>query len=343
MSIITNGDFANGLAGWTVEQGGTTAPTASGGVVHFGQAGEVQNGDQLIQNVALVAGETYTLTFEMTAVSDAYGGYGINIQLEDVNDTSGFTDIGSATVDNGDTNTVTITFTSPYDSPDLIIRGQFGFGPNGGTSELILDNFVLTCFVRGTRISTPTGEVAVEDLAVGDLVNTVDGGPQPIRWIGSRVVRASEMHYRPEWAPVVIPAGALGKGSPSRDLFLSPCHRVLLSGPRLEMFLGESEGLVPVKLLIGLVEGVRSLAGSQLPTGDTEYFHILFDEHQIVVSEGIETESFHPAARTVSTFDDETKDEIISLFPEMEEDLDFACPAARRVIKAFEVPLLVDH
>ena len=343
MPIIANGDFSDGLAGWTVEQGGATAPAVVDGSVVYGGPNDVQNEDKLIQNVALVSGQTYTLTFDMTAVMDAYGGYGLNIQLQDVNGASGFTDIGSATVDNGQTNYVSITFTSPYDNPDLIIRGQFGFGPTEptSTSQLILDNFVLICFVRGTRIMTPDGEVPVEDLKVGDLVNTLDDGPCPIRWISSRVVSAADTRLRPEWRPVLVPAGALGQGTPTRDLLLSPSHRVLLRGPQLEMFFGEHEGLVPVKALIGFVDGIRFVSDLSDMNDEVEYFHILFDSHQIIVSEGAETESFHPAARTVSAFDDETKSEIFALFPQLDESLDFGMETVRRVIKGYEVPVLM--
>lgn len=44
--------------------------------------------------------------------------------------------------------------------------------PNEGT---------VPCFVLGTRIATPDGEVPVEDLVPGNLVLTADHGPQPLR------------------------------------------------------------------------------------------------------------------------------------------------------------------
>lgn len=343
MPLITNGDFSNGLTGWTVSQGGNTAPTVVGGEVVFGESNEVQNGDQLVQNVALEAGTEYTLTFQMTAVEDDFGGYGLNIQLQDVNGGSGFTDIGSHTVTNGETTTVTITFTSPYDNPDLIIRGQFGFGPTDpdATSALILDDFVLTCFTRGTLIRTPNGLVAVEDLEEGDLVDTLDDGPCPVRWIGSRIVSVKQAQARPEWRPVLVPAGALGDSKPTRDLLLSPCHRVLLRGARLEMVLGSDEALVAVKSLVGHIDGIRVINDLSQFNDGIEYFQILFDTHQVVWSEGAETESFHPVERTVSSFDADAKNEIMALFPELEGTLNFKMETARRVVKSYEVPPLM--
>ena len=62
------------------------------------------------------------------------------------------------------------------------------------------------CFTPGTLITTPEGPRRVEEIRVGDLVTTMDHGPQPVRWIGRRTVGAMD-----GFAPVRIEAGALGK------------------------------------------------------------------------------------------------------------------------------------
>lgn len=36
------------------------------------------------------------------------------------------------------------------------------------------------CYTAGAKIKTPRGHIAVENLKVGDLVSTVDSGPQPV-------------------------------------------------------------------------------------------------------------------------------------------------------------------
>jgi hypothetical protein len=311
------------------------------GAVVYGSAGDVQNGDQLIQSVALVAGQEYTLSFTISAEADSYGGYGLNVQLQDISGSSGYFDIGSATVTNGETTTVSFTFISPYDSPSLIIRGQYGYGPTGSnaTTALILDDIVITCFARGTLIRTPKGEIAVQDLQAGDLVETLDDGPCPIQWVGSRLVSPDFMRLRPELRPILVPAGALGDGLPLRDLLLSPAHRVLVRSSRLDLLFGMHEGLVPVKMLVGCIDGIRVVNDTAALAGGIEYFHILFNKHQIVWSEGAETESFHPAERTVSTLDAGTRSEIMDLFPEMAGALNFQMETARPVLKSYEARL----
>ena len=85
-------------------------------------------------------------------------------------------------------------------------------GGLSGTAEL-LDGTIVTftgieeiiCFASGTNILTSAGEVAIEDLQVGQLVATLDHGLQPLRWVGSRKVSAAG-----KLAPIVIRAGVLG-------------------------------------------------------------------------------------------------------------------------------------
>ncbi|MFD1281513.1 Hint domain-containing protein, partial [Methylobacterium goesingense] len=70
---------------------------------------------------------------------------------------------------------------------------------NGFTDVFLAD---VACYVTGTRIRTEHGEVAVEDLRVGDRVLTGAGQHRPIRWIGSRAL-APRRHPRPGQAQPV--------------------------------------------------------------------------------------------------------------------------------------------
>ena len=198
-----------------------------------------------------------------------------------------------------------------------------------------IENVVIVCFTAGTRIMTEAGLVAVEDLAPGDLVTTRDNGLQPLRWVGRIVLSMADLQARPALQPVRIGAGALGGAGPDRSMMLSPQHRVLVEGARAEMYFGESEVLVPAKHLIGLAEISRTV-----PSGGVTYVHILFDRHEIVLSDGIWTESFQPAERTLGALEDAARAEVLALFPELNADATLF-PAARLTLKAHEARVLV--
>jgi len=178
------------------------------------------------------------------------------------------------------------------------------------------ENTGIVCFARGTRILTANGERPIEELAVDDLVITLDHGAQPIRWIGSaRVPAVGAM------APIVIEAGVLGNHS---RLKVSPQHRMLLSGWQAELLTGEEEVLVAAKMLVN-DQTIRREEG-----GMVEYFHMLFDSHEIVIAEGAPSESFHPGKQGWGTLAEEARAEILTLFPMLEgENFDAYGPSAR--------------
>jgi hypothetical protein len=75
------------------------------------------------------------------------------------------------------------------------------------------------CFLRGTRLLTPSGERKIEDLRIGDLVATLSGEAKPITWIGRRVYRrATDSRYPKSILPVRVARGALGPDAPHCDL-----------------------------------------------------------------------------------------------------------------------------
>lgn len=186
----------------------------------------------------------------------------------------------------------------------------------------------IPCFAAGTRILTARGTRPIEALAVGDLVETRDNGLQPIRWIGRRRVRAEG-----RFAPVVIEAGAMGAHD---RLVLSPQHRVLVLHPMAEILFGEGEVLVAAKDLVN-DRSIRIRAG-----GEIEYFHLLFDEHQILWSEGLPTESFHPGPVTLNGFEDAVRGEILDLFPDIDPETGAGYSAAARPsLRGYEAAALL--
>ncbi|MBU2888896.1 Hint domain-containing protein [Celeribacter halophilus] len=181
---------------------------------------------------------------------------------------------------------------------------------------------IVPCFVRGTPILTDKGERPIEALRKGDLIVTKDSVLQPIRWIGSTRVHADD-----RFAPVVISAGAMGN---SIELRVSPQHRLLIEGWKVELNLGVSEALIPAKHLT-MNEGIYIEAG-----GSVEYFHILFDQHEIIYSAGIPSESFYPGAQSIHALDEDQRTEILTLFPELAHSSTNFGLEARTSVKAHE-------
>ena len=219
----------------------------------------------------------------------------------------------------------TLTITGDGDTEKFNFTYTVSDGTNDDTAFVTVDS--VPCFVAGTLIATPAGERAVETLRAGDLVLTRDDGAQPLRWIGSRTIAATG-----DFAPVHINAGALGD---HRALSVSPQHRVLIDGPLAELLFGEAEVLVAA---LDLVDGANV---TRREGGDVTYVHLLFDRHQVIRSEGLETESFLPGPRTGSMFERPVIDEICRLFPQLDPDTGHGYgSAARRILRRFEALLL---
>ncbi|MGA0613707.1 Hint domain-containing protein [Paracoccus sp. KR1-242] len=198
----------------------------------------------------------------------------------------------------------------------------------GDDNQLIMDATIV-CFTRGTLIATPTGPRKVEDLQVGDLVETLDHGPQPIRWIASRKIDGGSLDLRPELRPIRIPAGALGKGYPQQDLLVSPQHRIALASSVIEGLFGEDEVLVSAKMLIGH-RGIAAEAASEV-----EYFHFILDQHELVWANGALTETMLAGPMALKALGAEQCRELALIFPEIAMP-GFVPTPARRVLKRHE-------
>jgi ELWxxDGT repeat protein len=143
-------------------------------------------------------------------------------------------------------------------------------------SDLTVGYFNPACFLAGTRILTPVGEVPVEALAIGDLVITASGAAAPIKWLGRRSYRAREAAAHPGVAPIRIGAGCLGCGLPRRDLMLSPSHALFLDGV-----------LVPAGELVNGTTVLRERV-----CGEVHYIHIELQRHDVILAEGAPCETF---------------------------------------------------
>ncbi|MGL6209320.1 MAG: Hint domain-containing protein, partial [Paracoccaceae bacterium] len=211
------------------------------------------------------------------------------------------------------------------------ITGTVKLGASGDT--FAVNSFEklerIVCFGRGTMIRVAGGaEAAVEALRIGDLVETLDAGPQPVRWIGMRRYHAADLAAAPHLRPIRIAEGALGRGLPERDLTVSPQHRMLVSGKIVQRMFAVDEVLVAAKQLLDL-PGIDRLGDE----AGVDYFHIMFDRHQVVFAQGAPSESFFVGREAVAALDAEARAEVLAVFPDLAgESVDACMPPVRLLV-----------
>jgi hypothetical protein len=133
----------------------------------------------------------------------------------------------------------------------------------------------LPCFMNGTLVRTPAGEVRVEELKAGDLLATHDGRAVPVRWIGRRAV--SSIFGCESSAPIRIKAGAFAENVPCRDLLVSPDHAIFVDGVLIHAG--------------ALINGISIIRESK-PPSIFIYYHVETDDHSLILAENTVAETF---------------------------------------------------
>lgn len=298
-----------GGAGDDVIDGGTGADLISGG------AG----------SDTLIGGTENDVFYNLNAGDVVDGGEGGNNDFDRLN-LEGSTPVGGR-------------FTVQYsdDNPENGVVNYFDAdGNDAGQINFKNIEKVVPCFTPGTRIATPRGEVAVENLTVGDRVITRDNGLQAIRWIGSRDMSAEDLSAAEHLSPIRIAQGALGNDLPERDMMVSPNHRMLVASDKTALYFEENEVLVAAKHLTGLpgISAVHDIA--------TTYIHLMFEQHEVILSDGTWSESFQPGLQSLAGVGNAQRNELLELFPALgTHDGINNYASARRSLKAHEAALLV--
>ncbi len=253
---------------------------------------EVQEGEtvtvDVLENDSQTSGTQLTIThINSQPVSAGSTVTLANGEIVALNEDGTFDITGQADVDEEETSVFTYTVADDEGNSDV------GY----------VDLTTTPCFVAGTLIDTPRGPVPIEELAVGMTVRTRDHGAQPLRWIGRSSRRAIGRH-----APVRIAANALGRHD---AIEVSPSHRILIRSATADMLFGEEEVLVPAQHLVNDSTIRRRTDGQPVI-----YFHLLFDRHEIVRGNGLDSESYHPGADSLEGLDAETRAEFFDLMGE---------------------------
>ncbi len=157
----------------------------------------------------------------------------------------------------------------------------FAFGAGTNINAINLQDVggvdILTiCFMAGTQVRTPEGEVAIETLRRGNLVLTAEGAAKPVTWLGRQTV--STVFADPlRILPIRIRAGALADNVPARDLLVSPDHAL-----RVEDILVQAGALV---------NGTSITRETDVPQVFV-YYHVELDDHSLILAENVPAETF---------------------------------------------------
>lgn len=144
------------------------------------------------------------------------------------------------------------------------------------------------CFLRGTLILTVSGEVPIEDLRIGDFVETVRGEVMPVKWIARQRFRRSNSSWHNSVMPIRIRRHAIDDRTPTRDLYVSPRHSLLVDGV-----------LIQAQDLVNNVSIAPALPAT---TETIEYFHIVLASHEVVLAHGAPTETCLVTGRDFERF-----------------------------------------
>ncbi|WP_250698527.1 Hint domain-containing protein, partial [Acetobacter pasteurianus] len=277
--------------------GGSVADVtvSSGGTVNF------NTGATLTDTLTLSSGATASITGTTGGTVDLGDGYtsGLTITGIDIDtDTTVNTTINNWTKDSqidlqyvtfdgadktpiygNDGNSVTFTLANKHtitlNIPNVETTGFSIINDGqGGT--------IITCFLTGSMICTPNGDVAVEDIQIGDQLVTFDWEhdrevTRPVVWVGKAhaKVRAGlpddEAGY-----PVRILKNAISDGVPYKDMLITAEHCLCFEGK-----------FVPARML---VNGFSIFYDKSITSYD--YYHVETDQHSVITADGMLTESY---------------------------------------------------
>jgi microcystin-dependent protein len=177
--------------------------------------------------------------------------------------------------------------------PDLRGRTLVGTGTSGGSTysigEVVPPAAVTLsvanlptedqppCFLAGTMVATPSGEILVERLAVGDLVLTLNGNAEPIVWIGTSRVLATPGR-RNAATPIIVRKDALADNVPNRDLRVTKGHA---------LYFREHDVLIPTEFLVNH----RTIVWDQ-QAREVEVYHIELATHDVLLANAAPAESY---------------------------------------------------
>ncbi|MFT8786926.1 MAG: Hint domain-containing protein [Acetobacter aceti] len=144
------------------------------------------------------------------------------------------------------------------------------------------NTYIGACFLSGSMISTPEGDVAVEDIKLGDEVIAFDWKSgqdivRPVVWVGKTHVNVR--HGVPDdmsGYPIRILKDAISAGVPYKDMLITAEHSLFFDGK-----------FVPARMLVN----GRSIFYDKSITS-YDYYHVETEQHSVITADGMLTESY---------------------------------------------------
>ena len=149
-------------------------------------------------------------------------------------------------------------------------------------------------FAQGTRFLSPNGYISVEDLRPGDQLNTADGGQETVTWIGSATFSPNDLGDRMRLTRVM--SDSFGVNRPQSFVSFGSAARVLQTPADLRGVTGDKKLMTTASRF---VDGVNVIEVT--PPTPTRLFHIGMRTHSVLISDGLEVESYHPGAHPMKT------------------------------------------
>ncbi|WP_084294664.1 Hint domain-containing protein [Asaia prunellae] len=138
------------------------------------------------------------------------------------------------------------------------------------------------CYLLGTKIRTPSGEVAIEDLKIGDLISVWDPISlteicKKVKWLGKSVACCTDgIPGDSSNHPIKIEKDAISDNIPHSDLFITSEHCIFIN-----------KSFVPARMLVnGCTISYESNISSYT------YYHIETEDHSVIWANGLKAESY---------------------------------------------------
>lgn len=275
----------------------------------------IQAGGDATNGTASISGDSVTHSTSTLSLGDTFS--------------NGVVLAETQTLDGTDTATVTIDSQTSSTVGVYIDEEQSANAETNHTTDVVgivaFEEGLIPCLTSGVQIEMLGDVREVQEISVGDIVLTSDNGPQPVRWIGQRKYLTRDLIKNPQLRPIRIVAGALGDNLPKRDLLVSRQHRMLVQSKIAERM------FVKANVLVSAIK-LTDLPGIYVDetVECVEYFHLLFDQHEVIYAEGAPTESLFTGPEVLKSISNKAREEIISIFPEV-MSLDYAPVPARYI------------